>query len=282
MLYSVALEVSPVEPAEPGAGLGYQCYSLVLQIIRRSNPLLSEGLHAGQELKPLTVSALLHADGRSLRTARLIPGQKYTIRLTFLTDEIFTAFMDGAARVGRGGAVYLGKSRFQLVQSATTDLQSPLCANSSFESLMEKAETERQVTLQFLSPTVFRSRGNRNTLRPDARLIFNSYLTRWNAFSTAKLDDGWLEWCARQVRLEKCRLDTRKVDFGSYQEAGFIGECTFSAPEDAPAGMLSVFNALADFARYAGTGAKTTMGMGQTRRRRNGRTLSGGTGRRSA
>ncbi|MEW6141530.1 MAG: CRISPR system precrRNA processing endoribonuclease RAMP protein Cas6 [Chloroflexota bacterium] len=279
MLYSTALEISPAESAGVGPGLGYQCYSLILDIIRTGNPSLSNSLHSALELKPLTVSNLLHPDGRALRTPILTSGQRYAIRATFLTDDVFTAFMHGTALKGPDSKLMLGNAACKLVRSATMKLQSPLCGNSSFEDLMEKAAMERQISLRFLSPTVFRSKGNRNTLRPDARLIFNSYLTRWNAFSPVKLDSGWLTWCSEYVRLDKYRLSTQKVDFGSYQETGLVGECTFSAPGDAPPEMLSALNALADFAWYAGTGAKTTMGMGQTRRWWNGRALSGGAGR---
>lgn len=52
---------------------------------------------------------------------------------------------------------------------------------------------------------------------------------------------------------------------GRYPLIGFAGKCMYRIMDDDPVRVREV-NGLADFALLAGTGMKTTQGMGQTRR----------------
>ena len=64
------------------------------------------------------------------------------------------------------------------------------------------------------------------------------------------------------------------INFGNYQETGFTGQCSFILSDVLSMEQVQHINALADFAVYSGVGAKTTMGMGQTRRIKSGSALS--------
>jgi CRISPR-associated endoribonuclease Cas6 len=66
--------------------------------------------------------------------------------------------------------------------------------------------------------------------------------------------------------ITRYRLESKIWDFGSYQEVGFTGVCRFEIEKNVSNDKVVILNALADFAQFCGTGAKTTMGMGQTRR----------------
>jgi CRISPR-associated endoribonuclease Cas6 len=76
------------------------------------------------------------------------------------------------------------------------------------------------------------------------------------------------------LKVSRYRLSTRLLDFGGYQELGFSGQVTYEFSRDVPVELARAINALADFAFYGGVGAKTTMGMGQARRRESARFLS--------
>ena len=76
------------------------------------------------------------------------------------------------------------------------------------------------------------------------------------------------------LRISNYRLATRLMDFGSYSELGFNGQATYECSDNIPVEHVKSLNALADFAFYAGVGAKTTMGMGQCRRSEDARALS--------
>jgi CRISPR-associated endoribonuclease Cas6 len=56
------------------------------------------------------------------------------------------------------------------------------------------------------------------------------------------------------------------LEFGSYRQIGFAGECTYEFATDAPGELKRQVSLLADFAFHAGVGYKTTMGMGQAMR----------------
>lgn len=69
-----------------------------------------------------------------------------------------------------------------------------------------------------------------------------------------------------EIRVSRFALLTNAIHFPGYQEIGFEGECVFELPGRITDEEVRYLNALADFAFYCGTGAKTAMGMGQTRR----------------
>jgi CRISPR-associated endoribonuclease Cas6 len=82
---------------------------------------------------------------------------------------------------------------------------------------------------------------------------------------TLKFPDS-LSTCWEKVLLANYKLDTHILHFNGYQEKGFEGQCQLELPAEINADEVKAINALADFSFYCGTGAKTTMGMGQTRR----------------
>ncbi|MBA7586214.1 CRISPR-associated endoribonuclease Cas6 [subsurface metagenome] len=134
----------------------------------------------------------------------------------------------------------------------------------SYQGILDSASAGRQVDLEFLSPTTFRS-GGKNIIFPQPELVFGSYLNKWQTFSPIKLDDSLPSWFDK-VMVARYRLQTHILDFGSYREVGFTGKCRFELDKATPDKVVVTLNALADFALYCGTGAKTTMCMGQTRR----------------
>jgi CRISPR-associated endoribonuclease Cas6 len=178
---------------------------------------------------------------------------------------------------GRGTQLRLGNAAFQLEEVVTHSQGSPWAGFDSFEDIWGRASKSRKVPLEFLSPTAFRSSGRRNFVFPQPELVFGSYLSKWNPSSPIKFDECLRERLVEQVIPARYKLETRILDFGSYQEVGFEGRCTFIIADSVPDETVQQINALADFAFYAGTGAKTTMGMGQTRGLPDGGSLSDGT-----
>lgn len=128
--------------------------------------------------------------------------------------------------------------------------------------------------MQFLSPTVFRSKGKRNVLFPEPRLLFQSWLSRWEGILPGSLDNDLLALVEQGTRISEYSLETRILHFSSYREIGFQGKCTVDIAGELLGNAVRSLNALADFAFYCGTGAKTTMGMGQTRRLNDDRPVS--------
>jgi CRISPR-associated endoribonuclease Cas6 len=135
--------------------------------------------------------------------------------------------------------------------------------------------------MEFLTPTVFRSGGKRNNVFPEPALVFGSYWNKWQALSPVKMDDA-LNSYFEKISVTRYRLETGIWDFGSYQEVGFSGTCRFEIDPSIPDDKKACINALADFAQFCGTGAKTTMGMGQTQRIDHAGSVSGRTRNKSS
>lgn len=263
-MYSVLLNLKPPEALVISPTQGHHAYALFLNLMHQANPKLAENMHKDTANKPFTISPLQGKFLRSGKELKLIPGSIYSIRLTFLTEEVFCYFMDAVLK-NANKPLRLESAVFNIDRLLLNKNDSPLCDFRQYEELLSGALPEKKITLHFSSPVAFRSGGKRNVIFPDPRLIFGSYYNKWQDFSPLKLDDS-LTGIWERIIVSQYRLNTHILHFTSYQEIGFEGHCTFELPEDLNGETSKVLNTLADFAFYCGTGAKTTMGMGQTRR----------------
>ena len=90
---------------------------------------------------------------------------------------------------------------------------------------------------------------------------------------TTRVAEHWkdaLRWLLPQligeVDIARYKLRTQMMDFRSYRQLGFVGECEFGVRKGLCEEALGALQVLADFSVFAGVGYKTTMGLGQTRR----------------
>lgn len=134
--------------------------------------------------------------------------------------------------------------------------------------------------IRFYSPTAFRALTPRGQDRRDEAAIdlvrcYQSWVNKWNAFAPMQIDKRQLlDFVERHAGLTAVDSKNRVLDFGRNRIRGFVGSCAYrfyieSQPTDTSERdieMLRWVNLLADYAFYSGTGYKTTMGMGQTRR----------------
>ncbi|RLC91994.1 MAG: CRISPR-associated endoribonuclease Cas6 [Chloroflexi bacterium] len=277
MLYSIIVNFKPEEDALISPTRGYHAYALFLDLLRQANPTVAQRLHDLEGPKPFTLSPLQGRFQHQRSGLKLTAGQTYWIRLTVLQEELFAHLLDALLKAA-DRSLRLDTAPLTLNEVLTTPGQSPWCNCQDFDTLLSHALPERRLHLRFFSPTAFRSAGKRNVLFPEPRLLFSSYLARWQAFSPLKLSSDLASLADKGSRIGRYKLETRILHFGSYQETGFEGECTVEIADEVPQEAVKALNALADFAFYSGTGAKTTMGMGQTRRLRDAGPLSRGAG----
>ena len=261
MLYSLVIKLRALEDSLIPQAHGHHAYAFFLKLLKAVNSPLSEQLHGASGLKPFTLSSLRGKTSLEQGKMRIIEGADYRLRITFLNEFLFAYFLDALAKSEE--EVSLSSASFKITEVATQG--EPWTRYSSFESLLENSLPKRKISLEFLSPTAFRSQ-KRNYLFPEPRFTFESYLSRWNAFSTIRLPESLKEIFSSHVYVSQYELRTSLLEFGNHREIGFEGVCTFEVKEEIGEQLLRQINALADFAFYCGTGAKTTMGMGQTRR----------------
>ena len=269
MLYSIVVNFKAQADAVISPTRGYHAYALFLSMLREANPAVAKRLHNIEGLKPFTVSPL---EGRFQRRSpglKLTAGQDCWIRLTFLQEEVFAHFMDAALKAS-GGTLRLDEALLRIEEVVTTPGKSFWSLFQSFDDILSQALPQRRIDIRFFSPTVFRSGGRRNVLFPEPRVLFGSYLVKWHTFSPLKLGNGLPDLADKGMRISQYRLETKALQFATHQEIGFDGGCAIEIADEVPDDAVRVFNALADFAFYCGTGAKTAMGMGQTRRLSNG------------
>jgi CRISPR-associated endoribonuclease Cas6 len=123
----------------------------------------------------------------------------------------------------------------------------------------------REVTLRFSSPTLFRS-GGRDLPLPLPSLVFDGYLRKWNGFSPLALPEEAKRYAEECVALGRFKLRSHLVSFelgGKGAHVGFTGEVRFRFLVG-DAYWTRVMTLLAGYAFWAGTGYRTTVGLGQT------------------
>ena len=267
MLASFVLFLQPQQAAPLGHSLGRSLHGLFMELIRQASPELAQELHAPARAKPFTISSL---QGRFSRAeGRLVasPEETYWVRYTALSEPVFATL----SHILLGKVLYRDTVTLEGQPFTVTDIAvepkegNPWGGLSTFEWLYERAYPERQITLGFYSPTTFRQ-GDHNLPLPVPLSVFGGYLYKWRAFCDIPLSEGLLDFVEEQVVVERYRIQTKVMRYSPHHQfVGFTGECTFRVLGEDEQHLREV-NGLADFAFYAGTGQKTTQGMGQTRR----------------
>ena len=254
--------------------MGHHAHATFLAILRKSNPDLAETLHAQSAQKPFTVSPLIAKAKKYDNHLHIRAGTDCKLRFTFLDDKLFTDFGKAFLTLTMP-PIRLGKAIFQVRQmvSHATEERS-WSKTETYTELVQSAKMDTQMSFRFYSPTAFRRltpRGQqtRSDTYVDILRCYQSWINKWNAFAPIKLDKTEiLDFVRDYGQVTNVRTESRALNYGKHTEVGWVGTCAWIFyPEDLlDNDLLRAANCLSDFAFYCGTGYKTTMGMGQTRR----------------
>ena len=254
--------------------MGHHAHAAFLAILRESTPDLAETLHAQSAQKPFTVSPLIARGEQRDGQLHIRASTDCKLRFTFLEDTLFTAFGHAFLKF-KLPTIRLGNATFQVKQlvSHATEERSWI-GNTTYAELVQSAKTDTQMSFRFYSPTAFRRltpRGQKT--RSDAYIdlvrCYQSWVNKWNAFAPITLDKTEiLAFITEYGQVTSITTKSRALNFGKHTEVGWVGTCAcvFYPENSLDENLLRAANCLADFAFYCGTGYKTTMGMGQTRR----------------
>ena len=254
--------------------MGHYAHAAFLAILRESNPDLAETLHAQSAQKPFTVSPLIGKMEKRGNLCYIRAGAECRLRLTFLNDELFQHFGKAFLTLAMP-PIRLGTAAFQVRQMTSHATEERSWGKSeTYAELAASAKTDTRMSFRFYSPTAFRRltpRGQqtRSDVHVDLVRCYQSWVNKWNAFAPIKLDKAEILTFVREyIQLTSVATETKKLNFGRHTEFGWVGTCAcVFYPEDSlDEHLLRTVNHLANFAFYCGTGYKTTMGMGQTRR----------------
>lgn len=254
--------------------MGHHAHAAFLAIMRESNPEIAEKLHAQSTQKPFTVSPLIAEGKKRDNLLHIRAGTDCKLRYTFLDDELFEHFGQ-AFLTSPFSTIRLGDAKFQVKQltSHATEEHS-WSGNATYAELVQSAKMDTRMSFRFYSPTAFRRltpRGEKthNHTYLDIVRCYQSWVNKWNAFAPIKLDKTEiLAFISDHAQVTSVTTKSRALNFGRHTEVGWVGTCAcvFYPENSLDEHLIRTANCLADFAFYCGTGYKTTMGMGQTRR----------------
>ncbi len=274
MPISTLISLIPETDVKLRPTMGHHAHAAFLSIMRETNPEVAKDLHATSTQKPFTVSPLI-ADGKRRGThLHIRAGTECKLRFTFLDDKLFTFF--GQSFLTQAlPTIRLGDATFQVKQlvSHATDEQS-WSGSATYPELVQSAKTETRMSFRFYSPTAFRrltSRGQktRNDAYVDMERCYQSWVNKWNAFAPINFDKNEiLAFIREHGQLTSVNTESKRLNYGKHTVPGWVGTCAwiFYPEKSLDENILRIVNCLSNFAFYCGTGYKTTMGMGQTRR----------------
>ncbi|MFQ5813175.1 MAG: CRISPR-associated endoribonuclease Cas6 [Anaerolineae bacterium] len=266
MLASFLVYLRPNNLAHLGRHLGRSLHGLLINLLADANPELADRLHSPMPIKPFTVSTLMGRFSRDQGRPIATPDQVYRVRYTVLTEDVFA----GLSQILLGRYLYEQPVeidghpfRIEGIGIEPRDTDGWGCI-TSYQDLLQQRGEAREIRLRFYSPTAFKT-GDVSLLFPLARSVFGSYRRSWDEFAGIPLSDDLIEFTEEKVVASRYDLKTRVLHAGGYPLIGFVGTCTYRIMDREPI-KVEELNTLANFALFAGTGMKTTQGMGQTRR----------------
>lgn len=279
MLISLVVLMQPQVPTPLNRNVARAMHGLLYALVAESDAALAQELHEGIGQKAFTVSPLLGEFERLGERHQAVPGRVYQVRFTAYEPRISAALirsLDDRQRQGKGLSVR-GQT-FDLVDAVIDPLTTDGWAGAaSHEQLWDAAGDSPAVALEFTTPTAFRVNPERTVAdggkAPELKLLFplatqvlGSLARKWNSHAPLPME-GIHEACeAGQIVVDRYSLETQVHAYATeIMLPGFVGHCSYRVM-NGDAELARKVNALADFARFAGIGQKTTQGMGQARR----------------
>ncbi len=268
MLLSLILIVTPQKKITLTKWPGKAVHAIFLDWIHKINPPLAERLHDESGIKPFTVSSLMPIGEPIRNTTFLSPDKQYYVRFTTF-EESLSKLLLKLIYDYPSSELILENCQFAVREVVTDNKQNPWAGRTSYQDLINTylgtvTLPQKSIDLAFISPTTFRSQ-EKNVPLPLPGLVFGSLMEKWNAFAPIALNPELKRYAENCLALSQYNLYTCIVNIAGGKQVGFVGKCRFIATNRDPY-WLKQINLLAEFAFYSSVGAKTTMGLGQTRR----------------
>jgi hypothetical protein len=194
----------------------------------------AERLFRPHDPKPYTISHAQKTEGGKVR-----------VRITALAEEeTLPLVLEQAASADS-----------VLASSGVSDVKS-----STYDALIEDADRFRRIaTIQFVSPAII-GIFHQSTPFPVVPFVFKRYIEVWNSFagSNFPMDISTVD----HIQVTDFGISCVSTPHGPGAQGWIALDIERGRTEE----EIRLFNALIDFAFYAGTGLYTDEGLGQTRR----------------
>lgn len=276
MPHSLVLNLAPKSTIYPNYLTGRHYHALFLNLVSSVDRSLGDMLHDSTAEKAFTLSPLQATNlSPHLKGGRggiqlqwqhqqpIPPGTPCWWRISLLDDTLFNKLTQLWLNLNPEQPWHLGSADLYITSIQGTPQSTQPWANAcSYAQLYEQAsDTERTVNFAFVTPTAFRQ-GEFDSALPTKESVFKSLLQRWNKYSGIEFSLEFIE----SVFPSFFNIKTDVASDSRSKFIGCIGEISYRIMGSLEPGVIKQFNALADFALYAGVGRKTPMGMGMARR----------------
>lgn len=282
MLNSIIISLTALSSYPILGALGRPAQAWFLNQIMLKKPRLAEALHDDDGNKPYTVSTLIDSNGHPFKAGDMLQeGQDCWLRVTTIGEELSeTVLKNVLQKLPKRLALY--KMEFRIDGYTLNPREHPWAGETSFAEIAQDSQydkTSRDVRMEFVTPTAFRSSGIDISL-PIPGQVFRSLSQKWNAFcpESMQLQDIWPDFASECIFVtELTAVNTIYWEFaeGTRGNAtGFTGTVGFTLQPKAKIGKRwqeywngadVVMQSLARFAFFSGVGHHATIGMGQTR-----------------
>ncbi|PKO20836.1 MAG: hypothetical protein CVU38_18015, partial [Chloroflexi bacterium HGW-Chloroflexi-1] len=266
-LLATVITLEALDAGELDVFQGRALHALFLDLVRRADPARGQALHDADEMKPFTSSNLIGLRSETGARAQVAPGATCRWRITTFEPGLTGLWLERILP-DLPATLTVGNLPFAVRGHTTDGAADGWAGVSSYAELIQRHTlTERPpgpwVNLRFVSPTAFRSGGVHVPL-PIPGLMLGHWLERWNAFAPLALHPDVRSFAEEQVVVSRYDLHTEPVQFGPATIIGFLGQCSLTVKHDDPY-WRRIPHLLAAYSFWAGTGHKTTHGLGQTR-----------------
>lgn len=228
------LQIPIFTPHRLSGNWGQELHALCCRWLAKRDARFAELFHQ-QTYRPMTLAM------------QPISRQQAYLKIGLLQTELFSPLLWGLSQ-DLGGELTLAASSCRLGNWVE-------CLHRDNFFALFQVPPQPKLKLKFLSPTSFKQR-QRIQPFPLPELVFGNLLRRWTVFAPPALQFPALEF---QGLTGAYSLNTKILHLNSGVEIGATGWVRYEFPNPEQA---KVATTLAHFARFAGVGRKTGMGMG--------------------
>lgn len=266
-LLSIVFTVNNPKPVSMPYDQGRALAGQFLAWVQMHDSELSSKLHSPDCLpRPFTISNFYQLPKPKDGLVFLPENSRIWFRVTSISD-LLSKFLIEEFLQEPPVSITVAEAEF-CIAAITHDPSKHLWAGcSSYNDLVNEYMLRKaapKVSHQFTSATCFHKNGNHLPFVLPS-LAIGSWLRAWNAYAPITMPVELIAEADRAVAISYYKMQSVPVRYGKATFVGGIGNCTFTVIDCDPY-WRHVVNVLSAFSFYCGTGVKTALGLGQTRR----------------
>lgn len=238
-----------------------------LDWVQAIDPSLSTDLHDSNAIpRPYTISNLYNLPKPKGGLVYLPAETEVWFRVTSLSPTL-SLFLVEHLLSSLPTEMQIGKSVFTLAEPIWEPTAHPWAGCKNYDQLIKQhllGNAHKRLHFEFFTATTFKTHAlHIPYILP--QLAIPSWLRSWNAYAPVTFPESLLEDIRSSVAVSYYKMRSIPVRYGDITLIGGIGKCTFNVVNPDPY-WRHLVNVLSAFAFYCGTGVKTALGLGQTRR----------------